>query len=144
MLLLALAASAIASATDPWAPVRAIVESNSAIWSANLSKGFVFTAGNATGRQFLFERDVKASKRMLLASASKFPSALAIAGAVAEGHLSFDTYMHEIFEWWSADASEPRSGVTLRQLLPSSTRLPEQILRFPWPLPPSWDEEAAA
>ena len=108
-------------ADDKWEPVRKIVSSTDAIWTQNLSKGFVFTAGDASGRKFTYESPgseyVKAEKRMLLASASKFPAALAIAGAVADGHLTFDTHAHEVFDWWSANASDPRSGVTLRQLL---------------------------
>eukprot|EP00658_Telonema_sp_P-2_P038016 TRINITY_DN2732_c0_g2_i2.p1 TRINITY_DN2732_c0_g2~~TRINITY_DN2732_c0_g2_i2.p1 ORF type:complete len:338 (-),score=63.01 TRINITY_DN2732_c0_g2_i2:311-1324(-) len=41
----------------------------------------------------------------------------AIAGAVADGHLTFDTAAHQVFEWWSSSPTDPRSGVTLRQLL---------------------------
>jgi len=36
---------------------------------------------------------------------------------VADNHLTFDTFAHEIFPWWSADPNDRRSGVTLRQLL---------------------------
>ena len=115
--ILLIAATAAAASNDPWAAVRDIVSSQDAIWASNLSRGFVFTAGNASGRQFTYERGHKASQRRLLASASKFPAALAIAGAVADGHLTFDTHAHEVFSWWSASPTDPRSAVTLRQLL---------------------------
>ena len=117
LLTVATAAAVSPFSNDPWAPVRDIVSSEDAIWVSNLSRGFVFTAGNASGRQFTYERGHKASQRLLLASASKFPAALAIAGAVADGHLTFDTHAHEVFGWWSASPTDPRSGVTLRQLL---------------------------
>ena len=79
--------------------------------------GFTFTAGDATGRKFLFEKGVKASKLLPMASASKFPAAIAIAGAVADGHLTFDTRAGDVFSWWSSSDADPRSKVTLRQLL---------------------------
>jgi len=80
-------------------------------------KGFAFTAGNASGRQFAFEKETKLDDVLVMASASKFPAAIAISGAVAAGHLHFETFAHEVFPWWSANASDPRSSVTLRQLL---------------------------
>jgi CubicO group peptidase (beta-lactamase class C family) len=57
------------------------------------------------------------TSKLLMASASKFPAACAVAGAVADGHLTFDTTAAEVFPWWSAASSDPRSRVTLRQLL---------------------------
>ena len=54
---------------------------------------------------------------IVLASASKFPAAVAVAGAVENGFLTFDTKVCEVFEWWSCDPADLRSGVTLRHLL---------------------------
>jgi hypothetical protein len=91
--------------------------------------GFAFTAGDASGRKYTFEKGrVTMTKNLLLASASKFPAALAIAGAVAAGHLAFDTHAHEVFEWWSSNASDPRNRVTLRHLLSFTSG-------FNWPDP---------
>ena len=56
-------------------------------------------------------------RSITLASASKFPAAVAVAGAVENGFLTFDTKVCEVFEWWSCDSSDLRSGVTLRHLL---------------------------
>jgi hypothetical protein len=39
----------------------------------------------------------------VLASSSKFPVALAIAGVVADGTLSFDTPIREVFDWWTQE-----------------------------------------
>ena len=79
--------------------------------------GFAFTAGNASGRQYSYEKETTLSEHLVMASASKFPAAIAVAGAVADEYLSFDTFAHDVFPWWAANASDPRSGVTLRQLL---------------------------
>jgi len=77
-----------------------------------------FTAGTAAGRLHTFQKGALNMKTpVILASSSKFPAALAIAGAVADGHLSFDTRAYELLEWWSSAADDLRSGVTLRHLL---------------------------
>jgi len=54
---------------------------------------------------------------VFMASSSKFPAAVAIAGAVAEGHLEFDTPVSQVFPWWTSAADDVRSAVTLRHLL---------------------------
>jgi len=55
--------------------------------------------------------------QIIMASSSKFPAAIAIAGAVVDGHLSFKTKANEVFPWWTKDASDVRSRVTLAHLL---------------------------
>merc|ERR1712166_162315 len=107
---------------DDWAQVAQLLESfhNLSNSSANCSecRGFTFTAGDSTGRKFTFQKgSIQPSTPLLMASSSKFPAALAVAGAVADGHLSFDTYAHQIFPWWSSNPADIRSGVTLRHLL---------------------------
>ena len=123
-LALLLAASLSTSvADDPWAPVRTILDNfqnltDCAGCNCKGCHGFTFTAGDASGRKFTYEKGhTTLHKPLLMASASKFPAAIAIAGAVAEGHLSFDTRASEVFPWWSSDAADKRSGVTLRHLL---------------------------
>eukprot|EP00937_MAST-01D_sp_MAST-1D-sp2_P001896 g1896.t1 len=79
---------------------------------------FAVSAGDATGRKYTYEGgNVTMSSTLMMASASKFPAATAIAGVVAEGHLTFDTPVSKVFSWWSKDARDPRSAVTLRHLL---------------------------
>mmetsp|Transcript_2626 Transcript_2626/g.8195 ORF Transcript_2626/g.8195 Transcript_2626/m.8195 type:complete len:363 (-) Transcript_2626:66-1154(-) len=102
----------VAGATDPWAEVRATLAS----WP-NITN-FAFTAGDASGRQFEFERGNTTMESALpVASASKFPAALAIARVIAAGDVSLDTFAHEVFDWWTRDDSDARSRVTLRSLL---------------------------
>lgn len=114
---------ALAAGADTWAKVEQFMQSftnltDCAGCNCAGCQGFAFTAGDASGRKFTFEKgNMTTSKVIAMASASKFPAALAIAGAVADGHLSFDTHAHEVFTWWSRDKSDPRSGVTLRHLL---------------------------
>eukprot|EP00435_Cladocopium_sp_Y103_P064280 s166_g26.t1 len=77
-----------------------------------------FSAGTAEGRKFVYEKgQINMSSPLAMASSSKFPVAMAIAGCVADGYITFDTKPHEIWSWWSSDPKDPRSRVTLRQLL---------------------------
>jgi len=77
-----------------------------------------FSAGDSKGRMHTFEKgSIKMNTQLRMASSSKFPAAVAIAGAVADGHLKFDTKVHEVFSWWADNLDDKRSNVTLRSLL---------------------------
>lgn len=77
-----------------------------------------FSAGDARGRLHVYEKGSTTMQTpQFLASSSKFPAALAIAGAVNEGRLSFAAKAHEVFPWWTSDPSDRRSEVTLHHLL---------------------------
>eukprot|EP00750_Incisomonas_marina_P027557 INCI6204.5.p1 GENE.INCI6204.5~~INCI6204.5.p1 ORF type:complete len:164 (+),score=33.36 INCI6204.5:163-654(+) len=85
-----------AATTDPWDRVREQLDTFRDSKYFNFSK-FAFSAGDVTGRKFEYtDAHVTLEQRLLLASASKFPSACAIAGAVADGHLAFDTKASEV------------------------------------------------
>lgn len=97
---------------DNWAEVTDILQ------KTRLAENFAFSAGDAGGRKYTFERgSTKMSTKLLMASSSKFPVGVAIAGVVNEGHLSFDTFAHEVWPWWTKDPCDKRSRVTLRSLL---------------------------
>ncbi|CAK9107368.1 Pyrophosphate--fructose 6-phosphate 1-phosphotransferase subunit alpha 1 (PFP 1) (6-phosphofructokinase, partial [Durusdinium trenchii] len=101
-----------AAGFDQWDVVRAVLKAYFPI------PDMTFTAGTAKGRQFVFEKgQTTMTTPLAMASSSKFPVAIAIAGAVKDGYLTFDTKAHEVWPWWSTDPSEPRSRVTLRHLL---------------------------
>ena len=51
------------------------------------------------------------------ASLSKWPAAVMVSGLVANGTLSFDDLASKHLPWWTTDASDSRSRVTLRHLL---------------------------
>jgi len=100
------------SSADKWDPVREVLRAYFPM------KDMAFSAGNAQGRQFSFEKGAMTmSKPLDMASASKFPAATAVVGAVAAGHLGFDTRPGELWPWWTSEVSDPRSRVTLRHLL---------------------------
>lgn len=97
---------------DPWDRVREALEH----WP--LMDDFSFSAGDATGRKFTFERGNTTMQSVLtVASSSKFPVAVAIAGLVAENIVSFDDLACNAFDWWTCDAADRRSAVSLRHLL---------------------------
>jgi len=107
-----LAACSRAAAFDGWEGVRSMLRAYFPL------RDMAFSAGDATGRKFTFEKgNINMSSEMFVASSSKFPASLAIVGAVADGHLSFATHAHEVLSWWRPDASDKRSRVTLRHLL---------------------------
>mmetsp|Transcript_12352 Transcript_12352/g.30807 ORF Transcript_12352/g.30807 Transcript_12352/m.30807 type:complete len:443 (+) Transcript_12352:66-1394(+) len=100
------------SSADEWDQVRRILRAYFPFLNV------AFSAGNASGRQFEFEKGlVRMSSKLVMASASKFPAATAVAGAVADGHLSFDTYAHDVWPWWTSSPSDRKSRVTLRHLM---------------------------
>lgn len=108
---LVLSASTGADENDVWEPVRKILASYPL-------KQVAFSAGDAAGRRFTFEKgSMKMNSHLMMASSSKFPAALAVVGAVAAGNITFETYAHEVFLWWDSDPKDPRSRVTLRHLL---------------------------
>ena len=101
-----------ALASADWAPVQHLMDR-----FAFLPK-MAFTAGTTSGRPHTSTTGgFTMSTRNVMASASKFPAALAVAGAVQAKHLGFDTPAHAVFPWWTADPADNRSAVTLRHLL---------------------------
>ena len=111
-LLLHLSALVQGEDVDGWEAVRAILSAYFPI------QDMAFSAGLADGRHFTFEKgQTSMSTPLAMASSSKFPAAIAIAGCVAEGHLTFDTFAHEVFPWWTSDPAVPKSRVTLRNLM---------------------------
>jgi len=83
-----------------------------------------FSAGDARGRLHSYSKGSTTMQTpQILASSSKFPAALAIAGAVNKGILSFDTHAHEVFPWWTSSSADKRSAVTLRHLLTMTSGL---------------------
>merc|ERR1711935_877832 len=50
-------------------------------------------------------------------SAGKMPSTVAIAAVVNDGYMTWDTKAKDVFDWWTKDPKDPRSRVTLANLL---------------------------
>lgn len=91
-----------------WVAVKAILNRYSMLG---------FTVGTSKKRHFKFSNFRSSDAVSPGMSIGKWPAAVAIAGVVSEGLLSFDTKCGEVWEWWSKDPNDPRSRVTLRHLL---------------------------
>jgi len=77
-----------------------------------------FSAGDRSGRKHSYAKGkMTMSKRVAMASSSKFPVVLALAKAIADGHVSFDTKVSDVFSWWTGDTLDIRSRVTLKHLM---------------------------
>jgi CubicO group peptidase (beta-lactamase class C family) len=76
------------------------------------------SVGTVAGRVHTLEKGkLSMTTPVLLASSSKYPAAVAIAGAVQDGHIAFETRVHTVFPWWTRDPTDSRANVTLRHLL---------------------------
>ena len=96
---------------DPWDAVR------DAIDSAPITDLTVLI-GTAQGPQFSFSKgDSSPTDAYLIASASKWLSSLTLLAAVDEGLLTLGDRPQDHLSWWTDDPSDPRSEVTLEQLL---------------------------
>jgi len=115
--LLLLASVNFAVAEDYWAEVDYMIN------TFGFLPQVAFSAGDSRGRVHTHEKPsnspIKMNTQLRMASSSKFPAAVAIAGAVADGHvdLTFDTKVNEVFSWWTTDPRDQRHNVTLRSLL---------------------------
>ena len=83
--------------SDAWEPLRSLL----ARWP--YTDNFLIQVGNASGLQFEFVKgNMTRDAHVGTASTSKWPSAMAIAGAVADGSIrSLDSKVSEYVPWWS-------------------------------------------
>ena len=113
MLALLVVSAAVASQASPWDPLRTLLSR----WP--YTDNFLVQVGNASGIQFEYSRgNMTPDTHVLTASTSKWPSAMALAGVVADGSIkSLDSKVNEYVPWWTKNTSDSRSFVTLRHLL---------------------------
>lgn len=100
---------------------------NESHWTAltQLLQGWQFTTeyavtvGDHTGELYRYEGGKFTLRTKIpTGSSSKWPSAMMLAGAVDDGSIrSLDAPVHEYVSWWTSNASDPRSEVTMRMLL---------------------------
>lgn len=110
--MIVVAAFAGSTLGDDWLAVKNLIDNFDFL--PNMS----FSAGDATGRKFTYTKgSLTMTTENVMMSSSKFPVAIAIAGAVVDRHLDFETKVHEVFQWWTSDPADNRSAVTLRHLL---------------------------
>jgi len=98
---------------SPWQPLRHLLSR----WP--YTDNFLVQVGNASGLQFSYQRgNMTPDAHVLTASTSKWPSAMALAGVVADGSIaSLDSKVSDYVPWWTTNTSDPRSAVTYRHLL---------------------------
>ena len=109
----ALIASSRASEQDAWQPLRNLLTR----WP--YTADFAVVVGNASGVQFThLHGSMTLDTHVATASTSKWPMAMALTGLVADGTIkSLDSRASDYISWWTTNASDPRSAVTLRHLL---------------------------
>jgi CubicO group peptidase (beta-lactamase class C family) len=102
-----------ATPPDAWDPLRQQLDD----WV--LTDNFAVTIGDATGPLFQYTHgNFTLDARIGTASTSKWPLAMMFVGLVADGTIrSLDAKASEYVKWWATDAGDPKSQVTLRQLL---------------------------
>ena len=96
---------------DPWASVAMIAD-------AHEIPNLALIVGDASGRLFVHEKgNATIDTNYGIASASKWMTAAVIAALIDEGALSLDDHPQDYLSYWTSDPEDPRSGVTLEQLL---------------------------
>mmetsp|Transcript_12419 Transcript_12419/g.27463 ORF Transcript_12419/g.27463 Transcript_12419/m.27463 type:complete len:414 (-) Transcript_12419:131-1372(-) len=110
----------VAQAAPPaaaWQPLHDLLSS----WQ--FTDDFAVSVGVADGAKrtelFVHEQGkMTMTTKVGTASTSKWPMAMALAGAVDDGSIpSLDTPVHTIVPWWTSDPSDLRSKITMRHLL---------------------------
>jgi CubicO group peptidase (beta-lactamase class C family) len=105
------------AATPPqpelWQPLTALL----ARW--RYTENFLVQVGNASGLVYEFSKgNMTSGTHVGTASTSKWPSAMALLGVVADGSIdSLDSPVNKYVPWWTRNTSDPRSHVTFRHLL---------------------------
>ena len=97
-----------------WAPLKEQLDG----WL--LTENFGVTVGNASGPLFEYTHGnfSLTETKCSLASTSKWPGAMMFTGLVADGTISsLDDKANKYVSWWTKNASDMKSNVTLRQLL---------------------------
>lgn len=95
---------------DGWATVC------SALNQSDLRSAVVIV-GDADGRRFTWQRGHTPDTVLELASASKWLTAATILQLVDDGVLSLDDHPQDHLDWATDDPDDPRSAITLAQLL---------------------------
>ena len=117
LLIVSLAGAAVGLAVpapkDSWDPLRTLLSR----WP--YTDNFLVQVGNESGLVFQYQRgNMSADAHVLTASTSKWPSAMMLAGLVADGTIkSLDSKVHDYVPWWTKNFTDPRAHVTLRHLL---------------------------
>lgn len=104
-------AGSTAAPADPWEPVRAAIEASDIAAMAVI-------VGDAQGVRFVYEKGgFGVAEPHRIGSASKWYAAAAILELVEDGRLDLGDAPQTRLPFWTSDPGDPRSQVTLEQLL---------------------------
>ena len=96
---------------DPWAPVTAELQASSI-------DDLALIVGNASGEQYRFEKGgFRVANEYAIASASKWLTGATIVALVEQGVMSLADQPQDYLAYWTDDPADPRSRITLTQLL---------------------------
>lgn len=96
---------------DVWADVTATLD-------AYEVEDLALIVGNASGDVFIYEKgSFNISGRYDIASASKWLTSATVLALVEQGVMRLDDQPQDYLEFWTADPADPRSAITLEQLL---------------------------
>lgn len=100
------------SSNDPWSRVRAVLDTSEL-------DDFVVLVGTENGTVFSYSRGqgTETTSAIPIASASKWWTGAVILSLVEEGRLALDDHPQDYISWWTDDPADPRSQVTLAQLV---------------------------
>lgn len=100
-----------ATEADPWAAVGAAID-------AHEIADLTLLVGDANGTLFVYDKGAStADTEYRIASATKWVTAATIMTLVEEGTMSLSDNPQDYLTFWTSDAQDPRSRVTLEQLL---------------------------
>lgn len=104
-----------AQESDPWQPVIDAIE-------ASPIENMTIVIGTADGEQFRYTKgDFSATDPYPIASASKWYTAALTMQLVEAGLLSLDDHPQDYLDFWTDDPSDPRSQITVEQMLAFTT-----------------------
>ncbi len=112
MITVLLFGSAAAGAqADAWDAVRAEID-------ASRLREMTLIVGTADGVVFTYSRGAFTPQTVVpIASSTKWLTAAVIMTLVEQGVLALDDHPQDYIDWWTADPADPRSQITLAQLL---------------------------
>lgn len=104
-----------AQQADPWQPVIDAIE-------ASDIENVTVVIGTAAGEQFRYTKgEFSDTDPYPIASASKWYAAALTMQLVEEGRLSLDDHPQDYLDFWSDDPNDPRSQITVEQMLAFTT-----------------------
>lgn len=105
------AAPAPPLASDPWTAVAAALENHGV-------EDLALIVGDATGERYRYEKGAfQVADPYAIASASKWLTGATVVALIEQGVMTLDDRPQDYLPYWTDDPADPRSQITLEQLL---------------------------